>query len=439
MEKPGVKSPNFESLARTYRFQCLGEACKVNDLNTLLLAHHQDDQAETVFMRMISGHGVQGLTGMKEDTEIPECYGIHGIHESGGNGNTIEGRNQPDPNLTINAEWKGRQLPIEQGGIKLYRPLLGFSKARLIATCEEAKIGWFEDHTNKDPTITMRNAVRHLYTSYAMPPALTKPALLELSQRCRDTIASRLATMKSWLSKCTISQFETRVGCVEVTFLELNDVERTASLSEQQLVASELLRKVIMLVTPDEHVGISSLNGAVLRIFPRLSSKIEEEQKQTSFTVAGVLFNPLPKLGPNSWHISRQPYSSNVDTQPAMEFAPRKDMTIPTTWRLYDGRFWIRLSKPTTHTVVIRPFREENMKMLLSGLDPLERERLQDYLKKKVPGNVRWTLPCLFLGKRPVALPTLGFRISDAKWAECEVRYKKINLENLPFAGKILP
>lgn len=52
-----------ENEARTARYQaCFGQ---MDEGGVLLLAHHQNDQAETVLMRLVSGAGLTGLAGMQ--------------------------------------------------------------------------------------------------------------------------------------------------------------------------------------------------------------------------------------------------------------------------------------------------------------------------------------------------------------------------------------
>ncbi|WP_201554871.1 tRNA lysidine(34) synthetase TilS [Psychrobacter sp. 72-O-c] len=54
---------NDEQAARQARYQVMLSHINQNDV--LLLAHHADDQAETVLMRLIQGAGVNGLSGMQ--------------------------------------------------------------------------------------------------------------------------------------------------------------------------------------------------------------------------------------------------------------------------------------------------------------------------------------------------------------------------------------
>lgn len=52
-----------ETLARSARYQAMAELMADGDV--LLLAHHKNDQAETVLMRLMMGAGVAGLSGIK--------------------------------------------------------------------------------------------------------------------------------------------------------------------------------------------------------------------------------------------------------------------------------------------------------------------------------------------------------------------------------------
>lgn len=59
---------NLEANARQHRYQALYHAAGANQ--HLLLAHHQQDQAETVLFRLFRGSGIRGLQGM----QIKSCY-----------------------------------------------------------------------------------------------------------------------------------------------------------------------------------------------------------------------------------------------------------------------------------------------------------------------------------------------------------------------------
>lgn len=97
----------IEETARTARHALLERACLRLGALHLLLAHHRDDQAETVAMRRQRGSGSTGLAGMSA------C--------------------------------------VERAGYRLLRPLLAIPQARLAATLEARGVGWIDDPMNRDP------------------------------------------------------------------------------------------------------------------------------------------------------------------------------------------------------------------------------------------------------------------------------------------------
>ncbi|GIL40158.1 tRNA lysidine(34) synthetase TilS [Roseiterribacter gracilis] len=93
--------------ARDARRDLLTRACRERGLLHLCLGHHQDDQAETVLLRLAKGSGVDGLGGMAPLTETPH--------------------------------------------VRLLRPLLDQPKDRLRATCVRFGQKVIEDPSNFDP------------------------------------------------------------------------------------------------------------------------------------------------------------------------------------------------------------------------------------------------------------------------------------------------
>ena len=62
--RPGM--PNLEEKAREVRREFLGRVAAQTGADRIALAHHADDQAETVLMRLLRGAGVAGLAAMAE-------------------------------------------------------------------------------------------------------------------------------------------------------------------------------------------------------------------------------------------------------------------------------------------------------------------------------------------------------------------------------------
>jgi tRNA(Ile)-lysidine synthase len=110
---------NIEARARAGRYEALTDLCVEYGVNDLLLAHHQNDQAETVLLQLLRGAGVAGTAGMPSS----------------------------------------RELKIKEGKITLWRPLLEQSKQELEAYAKEHKLKWIDDPSNQDSKYR-RNAIR---------------------------------------------------------------------------------------------------------------------------------------------------------------------------------------------------------------------------------------------------------------------------------------
>ena len=108
---------NLEATARQLRYDFLQRTAEENQAGYVLTAHTEDDQAETVLMRLLRGSGANGLGG------------IHPIRPL------------------------GRQ-------VKLVRPLLDVSRAEIIAHCEQYGLEFRNDSSNFSDDLT-RNRIRH--------------------------------------------------------------------------------------------------------------------------------------------------------------------------------------------------------------------------------------------------------------------------------------
>ncbi|MDE2229040.1 MAG: tRNA lysidine(34) synthetase TilS [Alphaproteobacteria bacterium] len=102
-----LPATNLEDAARRARYRLLESWCEEHGVLHLLTAHHRDDQAETLLMRLARGSGLDGLTGIAPESARRAC--------------------------------------------RVLRPLLGVAPERLRATLHGLGIGYVEDPMNHDP------------------------------------------------------------------------------------------------------------------------------------------------------------------------------------------------------------------------------------------------------------------------------------------------
>ncbi|KFY06736.1 hypothetical protein V492_07784, partial [Pseudogymnoascus sp. VKM F-4246] len=464
------EASNFESLARKYRFQALGKACRDHGIHSLFLAHHRDDQAETVLMRMINGHRKDGLCGMRLSGDIPECRGIYGVHQSGLDHHPVPASQREFDGGTglkkshclgpSDYTTSSMGMRIESGGIKVYRPLLCFSKQELRDTCEANGMSWFEDKTNADPTLTMRNAIRHIYANNEVPVALQKPSILALAKRLqenRDRDIERRT--KAFSEKVQILKFEPSVPYCSVYFEPIDTGDNAKSSREISSTefedASWWLRAVIQLISPIENISLGSLSTAVRRVFLELESQRDYNPvSRKAFTVAGVMFEPAPsdihdtlpasekasaapQLAANRrWIIRPQPFSRGKE--PRLEFMPFQGMDqeaywrYDDSWKLFDGRFWIRILNLTPGKISLRPFQSQDVNKLKGTKLMAELQQREKLLLPLKASKYRYVLPAIVAevdgSEQVVGLPTLGIVAEDfEKLVKYEVRYRGLD------------
>ena len=113
---PAQQSQGTEADARRLRYEALTRQAVLNRSRVVLLAHHADDQAETILWRLMRGASMTGLGGMK-----PERTGR---------------------------------------GVRWLRPLLPFAKQEILQYAKASAIPFVEDETNRNLEYT-RNYIRH--------------------------------------------------------------------------------------------------------------------------------------------------------------------------------------------------------------------------------------------------------------------------------------
>lgn len=147
----------LQAEARAARYAALGSWAAAEGLSHLATAHHADDQAETVLMRLQRGSGVGGLGGI-------------------------------------------RPLRREENGLLIVRPLLGWTKAELVHLVSGAGIGFVEDPSNTDERFDRAAMRRFLRDNPQFEPH--RLARTAASAREADE-ALAWAAERLWPERCT--------------------------------------------------------------------------------------------------------------------------------------------------------------------------------------------------------------------------------------------
>ncbi|KAI4742260.1 hypothetical protein E4T50_07300 [Aureobasidium sp. EXF-12298] len=383
-----TKISNLESAARRIRFQALGRACAAANIDTLLLAHHADDQAETVLARIHAGYMGSGLTGIHPRMPIGECHGMYKVSKSG----TYR---HLDKTKTLSS------FLVESGGVVVYRPLLDFTKSQLIATCETRNVKWHEDATNADQTLTPRNAIRQMLQSKAMPSALSSNRLRKLAANKWSNLASCEDVATSYFNHCRV-ELDSKTG--SVSFQIHPDIEEWLSSKEDcQLVAAILMRRFFSLVEDQSKLSLKDLARPVGLVFPSVSNG--QQASSNSINLGSVTLVKESSMQDDEaedekkFRIFPRPVRAPGDfTKTLLEITENNRSTsIKPRWtetQLFHDRWWIKLryvptDLPVTISVVIRFLRPgESMKE--SG--PW---REKGGLALLPPGKLRYTIPMI--------------------------------------------
>ena len=115
-EMTDKKANNFHHDARLQRYEFFRAVAQKYKSTKIAVAHHLDDQVETVLMRIVRGTSFKGYSGIKEI--------------------------RVDRNLSI------------------IRPLMNFDKADILKYADENNVKYFEDYSNSEDTYT-RNRFRN--------------------------------------------------------------------------------------------------------------------------------------------------------------------------------------------------------------------------------------------------------------------------------------
>lgn len=159
-------SLSIEEAARILRYQFLFEVAENESAGAVAVAHHADDQIETVLMNLLRGAGTKGLSGMQA--------------------------------ISVPNPWSN-DIPV-------IRPLLEVDKADLLIYHEENELPLIDDPSNMDQTY-FRNKIRHTLVPSleSLRPGIRQRLLQTAQIMTAEDQALDYITDQAWTS-CLSSQ-----------------------------------------------------------------------------------------------------------------------------------------------------------------------------------------------------------------------------------------
>ncbi|MSN24464.1 MAG: tRNA lysidine(34) synthetase TilS [Geobacter sp.] len=339
---------NLEDAGRRARIELLDEVREKYGAATIVTAHHADDQAETVLMRLLRGSGMPGLSG------IP---------------------------------YRNRRGYI--------RPLLDVSRSQIEEYLAERGLSWREDASNRD-TSFLRNRIRHellpLLEQYnpAIRQRLTATAaVLSEENACLDGLAEQvfqsLCHHDGVTVVCSIAGLKAHPVAIQRRILRHACRKLTGNLDGFGLEHIDSVLRLLDSPRPNSRVSLPQKVSAI-REYDRLlfrfgTELIPDDIENTIISFSGLY--PLPWGG--SLEVAACSSLHDLDNQPADSVIFDLGKT-PFPWQ-------------------VRRFRPGD-RMVPFGMTG--RKKVKDiFIDRKIALTDRKRIPLLFCGDDLVWIPTV--------------------------------
>jgi tRNA(Ile)-lysidine synthase len=324
--KPASGIPNAARIARYRLLEGYARTLAPGNRVAVVTAHHEDDQAETLFMRLARGGGVAALAAMPF----------------------------------------GRALDnLSDEPIQLVRPVLGFSKQRLMATLTARNVPWIDDPTNFNPGLERTRARAALASS-----GLGASALAMTARRMREA-ADGLAYAEAALEKTLQLSIERGIYARfdRKTF-------ESAPLVLRQMFVRRLIGQFGGASAPPEHSEIDTL---ALRF---------KDGTKWSATLGGVMIS----AGSRFVRLWREP--GRISEMPVMLKAGAS--------LHWDGRFRVGFAGDADTAINVTALGRAGFEKIASELPGYD----------DLPSGAAYGLPAFYNGSTLLSVPVLGFAAS---------------------------
>lgn len=315
-EKPAT---HIQERARQKRYELLAAACRAENIPVLMVAHNAEDQTETFWMRLAHGSGLDGLAGMAASRDLE--------------------------------------------GVRILRPLMGFTRAALRDVCRNFGAAWAEDPSNENEKF-LRVRLRG-FEDVLAGEGLTPQRLSQVLQKLEDARdALRIVTQEK------LDAFAMTHDAGYVT------LDRQGLVSAPADIQRRMISAILSCVAPQDYpAGFEAVEAA------------RADMVQEGFagrTIAGCDVSPS---GPDEILFCRE----TAEARPA-PFAEGM---------VWDGRF--RASGfAFAESLAVGALGEKGLAALR------KKDAAQDALKA-LPLKARAGLPALFSDENPVCVPHLSW------------------------------
>lgn len=320
-DKPAT---HIQERARQERYALLAAACRAENIPVLMVAHNSEDQMETFWMRLAHGSGLDGLAGMAVSRDLE--------------------------------------------GVRILRPLLGFTRAALRDVCKVFGAAWAEDPSNENEKF-LRVRLRG-FEDVLAGEGLTPQRLSQVLQKLEDA--------RDALRIVTQERLDAFARAHETGFVTLDRQGFAAAPADIQ---RRMISCILHCVAPQDYpAGFEAIEAA------------RRDMLQTGFagrTIAGCDVSPL---GPNEILFCRE--TAQVRPAPFAE------------GMVWDGRFRAD-GFGFAESLAVGALGEK-------GLADLRKKGAAQDRLKSLPFKVRPGLPALFRNENPVCVPHLSWTDAQA-------------------------
>jgi len=355
-KKAQIEKKSFEEAGRKARYDYFKHIMQEKKYNKLAVAHHRDDQTETILMRLIRGTGMQGIQGMH---------------------------------------------PFDKKQ-KIIRPFLGVYKEEILAYCKKNHLAYRTDWTNFE-TDTTRNILR----------LEVIPQIEKINSGAKEHIVNFAELSKAY-QDFFMEYVKKQLTAVLETKGERVYIKREAFLKEKPLVQQEMIRSAILQST-GSLVNIEKRHILMIQDFIQknkrnvsldlpLGLKIKAQYGELYFSKEKETFK-LPEVPLDKKGVYRL-YEGYLDVE--ISLLNKKELKNSKKVKNHSEKFFDY--GKIMNSLVIRS-RQSGDYIYLSGMRG--KKKLKNYfIDKKIPKDKRDRIPVLADGNEIIWI--LGYAINES-------------------------